>query len=193
MEVLQTVDRVLDVMLAPPKKEATNDRVHGVQPHAADKIEIDRWEERTGRTLTSGDVDEVARSLTWCYVSDAGNRGMQSGRHELTPFRSSGMICSTTDVRSPNPCAQRLLTRAATWDTPPPTDSALYPAFKAALGRYLAARQVDIPILSPTEVEKRESVARRFQRPPLEQPSCVVGGVSGLRSPLVVPLTHPSP
>lgn len=87
-------------MLAPPKKEATNDRVNGVQPPQADKIEIDRWEERTGRTLTSEDVDEVARLVTWCYVSRTSRRGAQPGDTDLTSFRSSGTTCSMISVRS---------------------------------------------------------------------------------------------
>jgi hypothetical protein len=67
---------------------------------------------------------------------------------------------------------------SATWDTPPPLDSDLYPAFKTALKRYLRDRLVVIPILSEKEREKRETKAANFTRPPTKQPECIVGGVS---------------
>lgn len=70
------------------------------------------------------------------------------------------------------------LTRPACWDTPPPVDSTLYPAFKHALGRYLNARQVTIPILTPAQIKQREIDAARQREPPQTQPDCVVGGVS---------------
>jgi hypothetical protein len=71
---------------------------------------------------------------------------------------------------------------SATWDTPPPIDSNLYPAFKTALKRYLRDRLVVVPILSEKEREKRESKAAKFTRPPTKQPECIVGGVSFLQT-----------
>jgi hypothetical protein len=71
---------------------------------------------------------------------------------------------------------------SATWDTPPPIDSDLYPAFKTALKRYLRDRLVVIPILSEKEREKRETKAANFTRPPTKQPECIVGGVSFLQT-----------
>jgi hypothetical protein len=66
----------------------------------------------------------------------------------------------------------------ATWDTPPPRDSALYPAFLRALTRYLRARQVHIPILDEAQRKKRDSCVNKAYHPPEKQPDCVVGGVS---------------
>jgi hypothetical protein len=91
----QTVDRVLDVMLLPPKAEkkasikrgkrilsvsdtsargsenpdGNGDRPDGVEPPVADQMDIDTWESKAGRVLEEKDVDEVARMVSWCYVS----------------------------------------------------------------------------------------------------------------------------
>jgi hypothetical protein len=62
------------------------------------------------------------------------------------------------------------------WDTPPPFTSPLYPAFKRALARYLAARKVVVPILSAGQRRERDAMAARQGRPPKEQPACIVGG-----------------
>ena len=66
----------------------------------------------------------------------------------------------------------------ACWDTPPPVDSSLYPAFERALKKYLGARQVFIPVLTPREVQRREEEATHMRAPPNTQPDCIVGGVS---------------
>ena len=65
---------------------------------------------------------------------------------------------------------------SATWDTPPPRDSPLYPAFKRALGRYLEARKIVIPILDKKEQEIRDMCVNKRYNPPEKQPDCVVGG-----------------
>ena len=70
------------------------------------------------------------------------------------------------------------LTVSACWDTPPPVDSALYPAFKRALTRYLGARLVEVPVLSIAQAKQRDSAAKTMNQPPEEQPNCIVGGVS---------------
>jgi hypothetical protein len=67
---------------------------------------------------------------------------------------------------------------SATWDTPPPLTSELYPAYKRALRRYLGARNVSIPILTETQCKKRDLVRLQDIDPPKSQPDCVVGGVS---------------
>ncbi|WVF69124.1 hypothetical protein IAT40_003898 [Kwoniella sp. CBS 6097] len=64
----------------------------------------------------------------------------------------------------------------STWDTPPPTSSPLYPAFKRALGRYLQARNIEIPVLTPTACKRRDDGAAQIYVPPKEQPDCIVGG-----------------
>jgi hypothetical protein len=68
--------------------------------------------------------------------------------------------------------------QVACWDTPPPVDSELYPAFKKALGRYLRARTIVIPVLNERQIKTREAEAARQRNPPQTQPDCVVGGVS---------------
>lgn len=70
-----------------------------------------------------------------------------------------------------------ILIGTATWDTPPPRDSPFYPAFKRALQRYLDARLVNPPILTPKQIVDRERHAARVTAPPQEQPDCIVGGV----------------
>jgi hypothetical protein len=91
----QTVDRILDAMLLPPppkaKKnarenlsrnkrtsseltntpdygDATETMVDGIEPSADDQMNIDDWEEASGRDLNEDDVDEVAKLVTWYYV-----------------------------------------------------------------------------------------------------------------------------
>jgi hypothetical protein len=65
----------------------------------------------------------------------------------------------------------------ACWDTPPPKDSVLYPAYLKALGRFLQARQVEVPVLTASEARKRDADAQKPFVPPQEQPECIVGGV----------------
>ncbi|ORX37279.1 SNF2 family N-terminal domain-domain-containing protein [Kockovaella imperatae] len=172
-----TIDRVLDVMLLPPKKkrkptkinrskrilsasatpepevEATtlSPRPDGVNPPEEEKMEIDEWEERSGRSLQPEDADEIAGLITWCFVK--------------------------WDDLQYDQCELRTLTSySATWDTPPPVDSPLYPAFKRALKRFLGARLVDLPVLSASEIKQREMAAGSMTKPPETQPSCIVGG-----------------
>jgi len=91
----QTVDRILDAMLLPPppkaKKnarknlsrskrnsseltetldygDATETMVDGIEPSADEQMNIDDWEEASGRELNEDDVDEVAKLITWYYV-----------------------------------------------------------------------------------------------------------------------------
>lgn len=40
----------------------------GIEPPANQQIDIDEWEQETGRELGSDDVDQVAKLVTWCYV-----------------------------------------------------------------------------------------------------------------------------
>jgi hypothetical protein len=44
-------------------------RPDGIEPPKDDQVDIDVWEERTGRVLDENDVDEVAKLVTWCFVS----------------------------------------------------------------------------------------------------------------------------
>ncbi|WVQ96611.1 hypothetical protein IAU59_003716 [Kwoniella sp. CBS 9459] len=113
----------------------------GAQPPKDMMVDIDEWEERTGRELDESDVDEIAGLVTWCFVKWDDLQYDQS-----------------------------------TWDTPPPTSSPLYLAFKRALARYLQARNVEIPVLTPSACKRRDSGAEKLYVPPKEQPDCIVGG-----------------
>jgi hypothetical protein len=68
--------------------------------------------------------------------------------------------------------------KAACWDTPPPQDSPLWPAFAAAFKAYFRSRTVTIPVLSTALAKKRDSEAATIFKPFKEQPKCIVGGVS---------------
>ncbi|ORY30527.1 SNF2 family N-terminal domain-domain-containing protein [Naematelia encephala] len=166
----KTVDRVLDIMLLPPKpnnkkidikrrQRVLSDSASemsekagilggsatglpdGLMPPPEKRLDIDLWEEAAGRDLTEDDLDEVAPLVTWCFFK-------------------------WDDLQYDQSC----------WDTPPPLDSPLYPAFKRALGRFLKARHVDIPVLSAAQAKKRDKDAEGAYQPPDEQPDCVVGG-----------------
>lgn len=133
----------------------------GVEPPQDMQVNIDEWERMTDRDLGPEDTDQVAKLVTWCYVKwdDLQYDQCKLSSTELCPSHAADLL-------------------SATWDTPPPKDSSLYPAFQRALGRYLAARKVEIPILSRQECERREAKAARFFKPPDKQPECIVGGVS---------------
>ncbi|ODO10000.1 hypothetical protein I350_02224 [Cryptococcus amylolentus CBS 6273] len=60
----------------------------------------------------------------------------------------------------------------ACWDTPPPLSSPFYPAFKAALGRFLRARHITIPVLTPAQARVRDAKAAKGFVPPQDQPAC---------------------
>ena len=44
-------------------------RPDGLEPPEEERMDIDTWEETSGRTLGPDDVDEVAGMVTWCFVS----------------------------------------------------------------------------------------------------------------------------
>nr|XP_019045482.1 hypothetical protein I302_05872 [Kwoniella bestiolae CBS 10118]OCF24412.1 hypothetical protein I302_05872 [Kwoniella bestiolae CBS 10118] len=177
-----TIDRVLDVMLLPPRQTAkpamkrgkrimsnslsasASDSGHatpirngdlspademrrqyglkdGQKPPEEMQLDIDIFEEKTGRDLDENDVDEIAGLVTWCFVKWDDLQYDQS-----------------------------------TWDTPPPTNSPLYPAFKRALARYLRSRKVVIPVLTPAQARVRDEGAEGLYVPPENQPDCIVGG-----------------
>lgn len=72
----------------------------------------------------------------------------------------------------------------ACWDTPPPSSSPLYAAYKHGLFKYLAARRITIPVLTPAQIRARDNnddddvvaAARGRFVPPQEQPECIAGG-----------------
>lgn len=91
---MQTIDRVLDIMLIPPiakrKKRIRQQRARilsespstaspepdesswtgpdGLEPPLSQRIDVDEWERKRGRVLTQDDTDEVARLVSWCFV-----------------------------------------------------------------------------------------------------------------------------
>jgi hypothetical protein len=86
---VQTIDRVLDVCLRmppqtdkkrpnkQPKNRIMSDSENeteldplpdGLEPEPEDRIEIDEWEEQTGRELFEEDAESVAKYVTWCFV-----------------------------------------------------------------------------------------------------------------------------
>jgi hypothetical protein len=42
--------------------------VDGIEPRSDEQMNIDDWEEETGRELNENDADEVAKLVTWYYV-----------------------------------------------------------------------------------------------------------------------------
>lgn len=64
----------------------------------------------------------------------------------------------------------------ACWDTPPPSSSPLYTAYKHGLSKYLAARHITIPVLTPAQIRARDNDPARGFVPPQEQPDCIAGG-----------------
>lgn len=40
----------------------------GLEPPKDKQMDIDDWEEESGRELGPDDVDQVAKLVTWCYV-----------------------------------------------------------------------------------------------------------------------------
>jgi hypothetical protein len=53
---------------SPDYGDATETMVDGIEPPADLQMNIDDWEEATGRELGEDDVDEVAKLITWYYV-----------------------------------------------------------------------------------------------------------------------------
>lgn len=104
---------------------------------------------------------------------------------------SNGKICSTIKVSHTHTCTPNVKTdqqdlpkKTACWDTPPPLSSPLYAAYKHGLFKYLAARRITIPVLTPTQIRARDNntdddvvaAARGRFVPPQEQPECIAGG-----------------
>ncbi|EIW67468.1 hypothetical protein TREMEDRAFT_40234, partial [Tremella mesenterica DSM 1558] len=179
----KTVDRVLDVMLFPPKHRLSikkgrrsrvvsesasetpeprsasalpspglrSPRIDGIQPPPEEMIPIEEWEVKAGRKLGPGDVEDVAPWVTWAFVK------WDDLQYDQCEFVSPSRSLSC-------------------WDTPPPVDSLAYVPFKRALKNFLAARLVEVPILSTAECKAREVKAARYSEPPDRQPDCVVGG-----------------
>lgn len=151
-----TADRVLDVYLLPPRSHRKRKRI-------ADSDEDDG---DPASALEDGVTPPPSLAIP---IKDwelrAGRQLTADDIDEIAPRVTWALIKW-----------QNLQYDEASHDTPPAPDSALYPAFKTALKRYLIGRQVTIPILSKSACQRRDEEAARMNDPPEEQPECVKGG-----------------
>ncbi|WVR06458.1 hypothetical protein IAU60_003489 [Kwoniella sp. DSM 27419] len=180
-----TVDRVLDIMLLPPAKKVAALSQKNVQ-RRGQRIMSESGSESSGQSQQdrengrSSPADEMRIRL-----------GLKDGQQPPSDMlmaideyeQSARRVLNADDVDE----VAGLITWCfvkwddlqydqSTWDTPPPATSSLYPAFKRALARFLQARRVDIPVLSPAQARERDLNAEKAYVPPKEQPDCVVGG-----------------
>ena len=75
-QALKRGGRVLSVSASPTPFNDDEDvqvvapqRPDGVEPPSTDRMDIDVWEESTGKILSERDIDTVAPLVTWCLVS----------------------------------------------------------------------------------------------------------------------------
>jgi hypothetical protein len=91
------VDRILDIMLVPPKRvnkmkaagkanramsgsssdvsaNAQPARSDGVEPPKNMQLEVSLWERQMGRDLEGADAEEIVDQVVWCLVSPAFSR-----------------------------------------------------------------------------------------------------------------------
>ncbi|KAE8538898.1 hypothetical protein D1P53_005266 [Cryptococcus gattii VGV] len=121
-------------------------------------VEIEEWEALTGRRLVETDVDEIAGLVGW-------------GLFKWEDLQYDQVTSKTSQKK-------------ACWDTPPPSSSPLYAAYKHGLFKYLAARRITIPVLTAAQIRARDNnddddvvaAARGRFVPPQEQPECIAGG-----------------
>ncbi|WOO77567.1 Chromodomain-helicase-DNA-binding protein 4 [Vanrija pseudolonga] len=157
-----TVDRVIDAMLLPPKKRKGKGKAksNGRVIESDSESEESDWEPVNGKEPPIEKAVEIER-----WESMAGRKLSEDDVDEVATL-VTWFLAKWDDLQYDQSC----------WDTPPPVDSELYPAFKHALKRYLAARRVKIPVLNDKQIKARERLARTSRAPPNEQPECVVGG-----------------
>lgn len=153
-----TIDRILEVHLLPPK---------GGGRKAKRRIEdSDDEDESPLKRLQDGIAPPTSLAVP---IRDwelrAGRQLTADDIDEVAPLVTWALVKW-----------QNLQYDEACYDTPPPKDSPLYPAYKRALERYLLGRQVRIPILSQTASKRRDEEAALKNDPPEGQPDCVKGG-----------------
>lgn len=140
-------------------------------------IEIEEWEALTGRRLVETDVDEIAGSVGWGLFKWEDLQYDQGESHTRTHAHPVYERVKTDQQDLPPQ-------KKACWDTPPPSSSPLYAAYKHGLFKYLAARRITIPVLTAAQIRARDdnddddvvAAARGRFVPPQEQPECIVGG-----------------
>lgn len=137
-------------------------------------IEIEEWEILTGRSLDETDVEEVAGLVGWGLFKWQDLQYDQGKSYHYPP------ACATRASFFGEAKNKQKLTpqteKKACWDTPPPSSSPLYAAYKHGLSRYLAARHITIPVLTSTQIRARDNDPARGFVPPQEQPDCIAGG-----------------
>ena len=84
--------------LAGPNKDEIERSIKrdGVEPPEEERMDIDDWEKKAGRVLTEEDVDEVARMVTWCFVTPFPFASDNCILRRF--FRSNGTTCNTINV-----------------------------------------------------------------------------------------------
>lgn len=151
-----TIDRILEVHLLPPKKSRKAKR----------RIEDSDDEDDPSEILQDGIAPPTSLAVPIRNWELRAERQLTADDvDEVAPLVTWALIKW-----------QNLQYDEACYDTPPSKDSPLYPAYRKALQRYLAGRQVKIPILSQTAARQRDEEARLMKDPPEGQPDCVRGG-----------------
>lgn len=151
-----TVDRILEVHLLPPKASRKAKR----------RIEDSDDEDDLSEVLRDGIAPPTSLAVPIRNWELRAERQLTADDiDEVAPLVTWALIKW-----------QNLQYDEACYDTPPSKDSPLYPAFRKALQRYLAGRQVKIPVLSESAARQRDQEAALMKDPPEGQPDCVTGG-----------------
>jgi hypothetical protein len=160
-----TVDRILDVWLFPrknaklQKKGKKVNRKRVMSSESEDELEV--------KVIHRDGIQPPASAAVWIddWEEMAGRQLTRDDLDDIAPLVTWSFV-KWRDLQYDQACG----------DTPPPNDGPLYPAYKDALGRYLDARLVTVPILNRAQRKEREEFADNLGDPPAEQPDCVVGG-----------------
>ncbi|BEJ14072.1 hypothetical protein CspHIS471_0312460 [Cutaneotrichosporon sp. HIS471] len=161
-----TADRVLDLWLFPPKNAKNLDK-KGKKSNRNRVVSSSDEDELDDEVVHRDGIQPRANAAMWIkdWEELTERRLTRDDLDEIAPLITWSYV-KWRDLQYDQACH----------DTPPPVDSPLYPAFKEALGRYLDARLVTVPVLTRAQCEERDEMAENFGDPPAEQPDCVVGG-----------------
>ncbi|OCF72795.1 hypothetical protein I204_06024 [Kwoniella mangroviensis CBS 8886] len=180
-----TIDRVLDVMLLPPRQRAKLSTTKRGKRIMSTSLSASASETGQGNSsaLANGErspADEMRRQ----YGLRDGQKPPAEMQMDIDTWEEkAGRELDEDDVDEVAGLVTWCFVKwddlqydQSTWDTPPPTDSPLYPAFKHALARFLRSRKIEIPVLTPNQVRLRDTNAEGLYVPPTNQPDCIVGG-----------------
>ncbi|WWC96240.1 hypothetical protein V866_003107 [Kwoniella sp. B9012] len=180
-----TIDRVLDVMLLPPRQKAkpsTTKRGKRIMSTSLSASASESGQANSSAVANGGrnPADEMRRQ----YGLRDGQKPPAEMQIDIDTWEEkAGRELDEDDVDEVAGLVTWCFVKwddlqydQSTWDTPPPTDSPLYPAFKHALARYLRSRKIEIPVLTPDQVRMRDTNAEGLYVPPTNQPDCIVGG-----------------